>query len=358
MPLLPSFSFLQRKSGSQRDDLPPGPVTIFYLSSPPSSPSATQGPLRPVAPSTSPRTIPPDNLLFSLTHPHPSTSRPTAFFLSCLPDPIGFLYHSAALIRRHLCLDAGNDTGVDWRHQLIQLELEDKEGLAATSGGKIGVSLQWVDKVMQTVDKGERKMEGAVKEFKGVLLHELVHTIQHDGSGTTPGWLIESMADYVRLQAGLDPPHWRKAGQGRDDKGWEDGYDAGARFLDWIVGSDDGAPAGATTTTGIPTEAMSQLNIDPYNPTPTATITQSGANQPRPTQITEGMLHPKPDGGQGPMAAPRPRPPQRERPGPFPDFVKLVDARLKHERWSDHWWSEMTGYELEGLWRAYLDYHR
>ncbi len=37
-------------------------------------------------------------------------------------------------------------------------------------------------------------------------------------------------ADWVRLRAGLAPPHWIK---GRGNK-WDDGYDSTAYFLDWI----------------------------------------------------------------------------------------------------------------------------
>lgn len=73
----------------------------------------------------------------------------------------------------------------------------------------------------------------------------MVHTIQHDGQGSAPGWLVESIADACRLYAGLAPPHWRKPGQGKKEKGWEDGYDAGARFLAWLVEDDGGIGDGS-----------------------------------------------------------------------------------------------------------------
>lgn len=50
----------------------------------------------------------------------------------------------------------------------MELVLEDKDGLAATSGGRIGVSLKWVEKIMDEVRKGQKRVEMAVKEFKGV----------------------------------------------------------------------------------------------------------------------------------------------------------------------------------------------
>lgn len=88
-----------------------------------------------------------------------------------------------------------------------------------------------------------------------IVLHELVHTIQYDGQhlshSTAPSWLTESIADYVRLQAHLGPPHWRKAGQGRELRGWEDGYDAGARFFAWLEDWRD--PGQANATKGVST---------------------------------------------------------------------------------------------------------
>jgi Peptidase of plants and bacteria len=39
-----------------------------------------------------------------------------------------------------------------------------------------------------------------------------------------------SNADYVRLHAGLAPPHWHRAGGDR----WDAGYDTTGYFLDWL----------------------------------------------------------------------------------------------------------------------------
>jgi hypothetical protein len=43
-----------------------------------------------------------------------------------------------------------------------------------------------------------------------VLTHELVHCYQWDAEGTCPGGLIEGVADWVRLNCDLSPPHWKK----------------------------------------------------------------------------------------------------------------------------------------------------
>jgi len=48
--------------------------------------------------------------------------------------------------------------------------------------------------------------------------------------GSAPGGLIEGIADFVRLRAGLAPPHWRP---GRGER-WDQGYDVTGYFLDWI----------------------------------------------------------------------------------------------------------------------------
>lgn len=185
----------------------------------------------------------------------------------------------------------------------------------------------------------------------GAVLHELVHAIQYDGQGTTPTWLIESIADYVRLQAHLGPPHWRNPGQGRDERGWEEGYDAGAQFLSWLVGP----------STLFPRDSRKQLldemirDSDPIvdgrrdGPATSATVTapplpQSTKYPDRPHPYVPGLI-PAPD---------------RPRPGPWPDIVKDLNGSLEHEKYKEGWWERYTGVKggLEGLWAAYLDFYR
>jgi hypothetical protein len=68
-------------------------------------------------------------------------------------------------------------------------------------------------------------------EIVGVVTHEMVHCYQYNGFGTANGGLIEGIADFVRLKAGLSPPHWN-----RKDKpsSWDQGYQHTAYFLEWI----------------------------------------------------------------------------------------------------------------------------
>ena len=68
------------------------------------------------------------------------------------------------------------------------------------------------------------------QEIQGVLVHEMVHCWQWNGLGTSPGGLIEGIADFVRLKAGLSPPHWKKEAGGE----WDAGYQHTGYFLEWI----------------------------------------------------------------------------------------------------------------------------
>ncbi|KAH0725792.1 hypothetical protein MTR67_003676 [Solanum verrucosum] len=67
-------------------------------------------------------------------------------------------------------------------------------------------------------------------EITGVLYHEATHVWQWNGNGGAPGGLIEGIADYVRLKAGLGSSHWVKPGQGNR---WDQVYDVTAQFLDY-----------------------------------------------------------------------------------------------------------------------------
>ncbi|PYH48452.1 basic secretory family protein [Aspergillus saccharolyticus JOP 1030-1] len=79
-------------------------------------------------------------------------------------------------------------------------------------------------------------------EIVGVLTHELVHCYQHtappeneDTGPRPPGGLIEGIADFVRLKAGLAPPHWTRprSAKERAEK-WDQGYQHTAYFLAWL----------------------------------------------------------------------------------------------------------------------------
>ncbi|KAI1436346.1 BSP-domain-containing protein [Xylaria sp. CBS 124048] len=74
--------------------------------------------------------------------------------------------------------------------------------------------------------------ERRAHEIEGVIVHELVHCFQYNGQGAAPGGLIEGIADWVRLKAGLAPPHWR---HGDEVNGkWDAGYQNTAYFLQYL----------------------------------------------------------------------------------------------------------------------------
>lgn len=71
-----------------------------------------------------------------------------------------------------------------------------------------------------------------MSEIQGVLTHELVHCFQYNAHGTCPGGLVEGIADWVRLNAGLSPPHWKKSAEGK----WDAGYQTTGYFLQYLEG--------------------------------------------------------------------------------------------------------------------------
>lgn len=67
-------------------------------------------------------------------------------------------------------------------------------------------------------------------EILGVICHELVHCFQWNAEGTCPGGLIEGIADWVRLRAGLGAKHWRQEADGN----WDGGYQHTGYFLEYL----------------------------------------------------------------------------------------------------------------------------
>lgn len=67
-----------------------------------------------------------------------------------------------------------------------------------------------------------------------MLTHELVHCYQWDAHGTAPGGLIEGIADWVRLNCDLSPPHWKR--EVKVDDPWDKGYQHTAYFLQYLEG--------------------------------------------------------------------------------------------------------------------------
>ncbi|KAL8807713.1 MAG: hypothetical protein Q9182_000524 [Xanthomendoza sp. 2 TL-2023] len=113
----------------------------------------------------------------------------------------------------------------------VTLILRAMGGVAYTTGSEldsdhkeIHLSLDYIAKIPSEPRSRRRH------EIQGVLVHEMVHCWQWNGHGTAPGGLIEGMADFVRLRAGLSPPHWKK----EKKEHWDTGYQHTGYFLDWI----------------------------------------------------------------------------------------------------------------------------
>ena len=113
----------------------------------------------------------------------------------------------------------------------VTLILRPMKGVAYTTGTEldndhkeIHFSLDYISNVSSNPQNRQRD------EIMGVLVHEMVHVWQWNGLGTAPGGLIEGIADFVRLRAGLSPPHWKKEA----GNSWDAGYQYTGYFLDWI----------------------------------------------------------------------------------------------------------------------------
>lgn len=131
----------------------------------------------------------------------------------------------------------------------VTLFLQDFHGVAYTTGTEldndhkeIHLSLPYI----QHCTTGPSAKADPRHELVGVLTHELVHCYQHNAPPASdnnktgkiphpPGGLIEGIADFVRLKAGLEPPHWKRPhSAGERASKWDAGYQHTGYFLAWI----------------------------------------------------------------------------------------------------------------------------
>ncbi|KAJ5578245.1 uncharacterized protein N7459_007209 [Penicillium hispanicum] len=130
----------------------------------------------------------------------------------------------------------------------VTVFLRDFDGVAYTTGSdldddhkEIHLSLPYIKHCTDSSGKAD-----PLHELVGVLTHELVHCYQHttppeaeDDDAVKaiypPGGLIEGIADFVRLKAGLAPPHWKRPRSSTERAStWDAGYQHTAYFLAWI----------------------------------------------------------------------------------------------------------------------------
>lgn len=127
----------------------------------------------------------------------------------------------------------------------VTLHLRDIDGVAYTTGTELDDDHKEIHLSLPYVQHCTT-LAKPLHELVGVLTHELVHCYQHSSPLDSvnkedakiphpPGGLIEGIADFVRLKAGLEPPHWKKpqSAKERAEK-WDAGYQNTAYFLAWI----------------------------------------------------------------------------------------------------------------------------
>ena len=110
----------------------------------------------------------------------------------------------------------------------VTLILRSMDGVAYTTGSDLDDDHKEIHLSLDYVSKAPSAR--AQDEIQGVLVHEMVHCWQWNGLGTAPVGLTEGIADFVRLEAGLSPPHWKVERGG----GWDAGYQHTAFFLKWL----------------------------------------------------------------------------------------------------------------------------
>ncbi|KAJ5135418.1 uncharacterized protein N7515_004696 [Penicillium bovifimosum] len=178
-------------------------------------------------------------------------------FLTLIPDVASTLDEALANIIKYLYTPPPNSrtkpqpsfTPSIPATRSVTVFLRDYSGVAYTTGTElddahkeIHVSLPYIE----DCTSGPSAKEDPLHELVGVLTHELVHCYQHtappDSAETgdekmprPPGGLIEGIADFVRLKAGLEPPHWKRPVSAADrPPKWDMGYQHTAYFLAWL----------------------------------------------------------------------------------------------------------------------------
>jgi hypothetical protein len=110
----------------------------------------------------------------------------------------------------------------------VTLILRSMEGVAYTTGTELDGDHKEIHFSIEYIN-GIPKFRKA-DEILGVLTHEMVHCYQYNAQGTCPGGLIEGIADWVRLNSNLSPPHWQRETSVK----WDAGYQHTGYFLDYL----------------------------------------------------------------------------------------------------------------------------
>jgi hypothetical protein len=96
------------------------------------------------------------------------------------------------------------------------LFFKEMRGIANASGSDIRIAARWVREHPD--------------DF-GMVIHELTHTIQAYRAGNRPGWLVEGIADYIRIVH--FEPHAPRPRINPARASYRDAYKTTAMFLEW-----------------------------------------------------------------------------------------------------------------------------
>ncbi|KAJ9298252.1 hypothetical protein DTO271G3_3857 [Paecilomyces variotii] len=184
-------------------------------------------------------------------------------FLRLIPDLAAVLDTALAQIIKHLYTSPSRSSSNSFTPSIpptrsVTIILRDFSGVAYTTGTDLDNDHKEIHFSLSYIRTATTTNPDPHKELIGVLTHELVHCYQHttppapppspssssnDPSPTKnnnnpphpPSGLIEGIADFVRLKANLDPPHWKRPSNATDrpDR-WDAGYQHTAFFLAWL----------------------------------------------------------------------------------------------------------------------------
>jgi hypothetical protein len=146
-----------------------------------------------------------------------------ALFRSVVPDPESWWDDTARKVCARLYATAGQARFV----RTMTLRIRDCPGVAAKSGDP--------DATVQICGPHLENIEGQGRdvayEVTGVMTHETVHVFQYNDrpDGSPPSWLIEGIADAVRLKADLISPDYLATGGS-----YTSSYKTTAFFLVWL----------------------------------------------------------------------------------------------------------------------------
>ncbi|CAG8953941.1 hypothetical protein HYFRA_00010902 [Hymenoscyphus fraxineus] len=152
----------------------------------------------------------------------------TPIFLTAIP-PSTALQKSVQDVLKLLYISPTTKTTTVPPTRSVTLILRSMPGVAYTTGTELDPEHKEIhfslDYIQNSIPPSRRE-----EEIMGVLTHEMVHCYQYDAFGTCAGGLIEGVADWVRLHAGLSPPHWKKEASGK----WDAGYQHTGYFLEYL----------------------------------------------------------------------------------------------------------------------------